>query len=194
MAAATCSISFLDKICSCFIIFIQEIKRIGRKPSIRIWTSTGKKSVYFILSNKYLMFLPCEFISCTVWNYFCSKFLKLTGYSDWIIGAEPHNAFIFLISHCQSFQTLIQICRPLRICQFLFQIICYFRINAVKMWQIFFSKDKFCYTLCHICLHIGKCLCMFLYCIFPCNIKYGLRCIFPLFQELMDTAAHILPG
>ena len=194
MALTAYPIFFLDKICPCLIIFIQEIKRIGRKPSIRIWPSTGKKSIYFILRNKYLMFLPCEFISCTVWNYFCSKFLKLTGYSDRIIGAEPHNAFIFLISHRQSFQTLIQICQPLRICQFLFQIISNFRINTVKMWQIFFIKDKFCYPLCHIRFHIGKCLGMFLYCILPCNIKYGLRCILALFQKLMDTTTHIFPG
>ena len=116
MALTAYPIFFLDKICPCLIISIQKIKRIGRKPSIRIRTATGKKSIYFILSNKYLMFLPCEFISGIVWNYFCCKFLKLTGYSDWIIGAEPHNAFIFLISHCQSFQTLVQICQPLRLC------------------------------------------------------------------------------
>ena len=133
MAAATCSISFLDKICSCFIIFIQKIKRIGRKPSIRIRTSPGKKSIYFILSNKHLMFLPYKFTPGTVRNHFCSKFLELTGYPDWIIGAEPHNAFIFRISHCQSFQTLIQICQPLWICQFFFQIVCYLWINTAKM-------------------------------------------------------------
>ena len=64
----------------------------------------------------------------------------------------------------------------------------------MKMWQILFIKDKFCYTLCHIRFHIGKCLGMFLYRILPCNIKYRLRCILALFQKLMDTATHIFPG
>ena len=68
------------------------------------------------------------------------------------------------------------------------------KVEELEHLKNAFIKDKFCYTLCHIRFHISKCLGMFLYRIFPCNIKYGLRCILALFQKLMDTATHIFPG
>ena len=34
------------------------------------------------------MLLPCKASPCIVRNYFCRKFLELTRYSDWIIGAD----------------------------------------------------------------------------------------------------------
>ena len=166
-------------------------KSVCRQSAVGIGSATSKISVDLILRNEHFMLIPCKTVSCLVGDSLFRKLPKLSKHPVRGIVAETHDRLIFLIRCRQPLQAVNKVSHVLRLRQILRNSFCLVRVAAGEKLPVI--KDKLRYAFRHISFHEGEGFCVFREGIAPRSVQHHLRSVLALIQELLDSAAYLLP-